>query len=218
MSRFNETYEEYDQRMTRKYDRIRERKRKRKQFFINIFYAMKNLVHRIHMYILRVGDDMHFNVYEREHLYDMDKCKKWQCRFFMILLTPIKLIHMFGNFLNKSRFFEVAFLMCGVGGTSYMLYVWLAPFDERWKTVIALAYVIVGITAELMLFLKVWQCICKFLLCISDYGNVFYNGYRDRLRNENRNYSMGLEEESRVGISYFIRKNKPDKEIMYIKD
>ena len=29
---------------------------------------------------------------------------------------------------------------------------------------------------------------------------------------------MGLEEESRVGISYFIRKNKPDKEIMYIKD
>ena len=204
--------------MTRKYDRIRERKRKRKQFFINIFYAMKNLVHRIHMYILRVGDDMHFNVYEREHLYDMDKCKKWQCRFFMILLTPIKLIHMFGNFLNKSRFFEVAFLMCGVGGTSYMLYVWLAPFDERWKTVIALAYVIVGITAELMLFLKVWQCICKFLLCISDYGNVFYNGYRDRLRNENRNYSMGLEEESRVGISYFIRKNKPDKEIMYIKD
>lgn len=54
MSRFNETYEEYDQRMTRKYDRIRERKRKRKQFFINIFYAMKNLIHRIHMYILRV--------------------------------------------------------------------------------------------------------------------------------------------------------------------
>lgn len=91
-------------------------------------------------------------IYEREHLYDMDKCKKWQCRFFMILLTPIKLIHMFGNFLNKSRFFEVVFLMCGVGGTSYMLYVWLAPFDERWKTVIALAYVIVGITAELALY------------------------------------------------------------------
>lgn len=199
--------EDYYDFLDRKYARKREKKAKRRERIKSVGNVFVDLYWRIRDY-----------VYEGEHLYSKDTCKKWHCIFFMTILTPIKLVHMFANFLYKSRFVEGAFLLSGIAVTVYPLYRLLYPFDEKWKTMLALAYGIVGLTAELMLLVKVWRCICKALLGITSYGNIYYNGYRERIRHDTGNYSMGLEEEARVGIGYFIKRNKKDKELVYVRD
>ena len=203
--------EDYYDFLHRKYARKRERKAKRRKRIKATGNAVRNAF--VDMY-WRVRD----YVYEGEHLYSKDTCKKWHCIFFMTILTPIKIVHMFANFLYKSRFIEAVFLLSGVAATVYPLYKLLYPFGEKWQTMLALAYGIVGLATELMLLAKVWKFICKFLLGITSYGNIYYNGYRERIRHDTGNYSMGLEEEARVGIGYFIRKNKKDKELIYIRD
>lgn len=157
-------------------------------------------------------------VYNKPHAYSDINCTKTKCRFMMVILTPLKLIYMFAYFLERSRIVYRLLVAAGVTSATYILYTWITPFDSKWKVAFALMYLVVGIILEIAIIEYVWEKICSVFIAITHYGSFLYDGYRNKARRISGDYKIGLDEESRVGLNYFIHKEKKYAQITYISD
>ena len=148
--------------------------------------------------------------------YRKDKINTFSTRVKLIMLTPIKLIYMIAQTLKSSQIGEMIFVILGLAATIMLGLYFILPFNARWKYVAFFAYITIMIAFEIMFLISVWNKFHSFICRITRNGNVEYNKCRDRLREKVKNYSMGLDEEAKEPIDYFIKKMKPEKPIVFI--
>lgn len=146
------------------------------------------------------------------------KTKRYKFEFILlyirlILLTPLKFIYIIFSNAYKNQIVDFISIILGIGICEYFIWL-LIPFNGN-SAILFMLLSILNATFGIVVINKITNNVCKFFMWLFRYPNYMYNKIREIIRTEKDDYSIGLDEEARVGINQFIKKNKKEKEFTF---